>query len=81
MFLFTKITYGVAVGVSVGNCVGVSLGTTGGADVFVGGALVGVSVGGICVTVGVIVGSDVGVGMLSVIVRRRSAKLSSPLER
>ena len=63
---------------SVGNCVGVSVGTTGGGDVFVGGAVVGgsvvgVAVAGNCVTVGVIVGSDVGVGTLSVIVTRRSA--------
>ena len=69
---------GVAVGTSAGACsVGVSVGTAGG-DVFVGGAavggaVVGVAVGGNCVTVGVMLGSDVGVGMLSVIVTRRSA--------
>ena len=64
---------------SVGDCcVGVSVGTSGGGDVFVGGAtvggaVVGVAVGGNCVTVGVIVGSAVGVGTLRVIVTRRSA--------
>ena len=60
---------------SVGNCVGVPDGMTGGGEVFVGGTLVGVceAVGGNCVTVGVIVGSGVGVGMLSVRVTRRSA--------
>ena len=73
-----EIAYGVTVGTSGETCVGVSVGMTGGGDVFVGGAIVGgtvveVAVGGNCVTVGVIVGSGVGVGMLSVIVRRRSA--------
>jgi hypothetical protein len=69
----------VAVGTSAGACcVGVSVGIAGGGDVFVGGTAVGgslvdVAVGGNCVTVGVIVGSGVGVGMLSVIVTRRSA--------
>jgi hypothetical protein len=66
-----RVPSGVAVGTSVAP-VGVSVGT-GGADVFVGGALVFVGVGGNSVTVGVIVGSEVGVGILSVIVTRRSA--------
>jgi hypothetical protein len=76
-----KIPYGVAVGISVGNCVGVSVGMGGGVDVSVGIAVAGIVVGGGCVAVGVIVGSEVGVGIFSVIVTRRSAKLSSPLER
>ena len=71
--MFIEIAYGVAVGVSFGNSVGVSEGTTGGGEVFVGGAVVEVAVGGNCVTVGVSVGSNVGVGTLSVIVTRRSA--------
>ena len=57
---------------------GVSVGTSGGGEVFVGGAtvggsIVGVGVGGNCVTVGVMEGSGVGVGMLSVMVTFRSA--------
>ena len=73
MFLFIELAYGVTVSVSFGVSVGVSDGGTGGGDVFVGGAVVDVAVGGNCVTVGVIVGSTVGVGTLSVIVTRRSA--------
>ena len=79
MFLLGETAYGVTVGTSgATSCVGVSVGTTGGGDVFVGGATVGgavveVAVGGNCVTVGVMVGSEVGVGTLSVIVTRRSA--------
>ena len=79
MFLLEEMAYDVAVGtIGATSCVGVSVGTTGGGDVFVGGAIVGgavvdVGVGGNSVTVGVIVGSNVGVGMLSVIVTRRSA--------
>ena len=54
------------------------MGITGGGDVFVGGAAVGGSVVGVAVdgngvTVGVMVGSEVGVGKLSVIVTLRSA--------
>ena len=85
MFLFVYLVYGaVVVGPSTGDCcVGVSVAAAGRANVFVagalvggslvGGAVVGVRVGGNCVTVGVIVGSGVGVGTLSVMVTRRSA--------